>query len=121
MKISAISIPDTGIPAGIPETEPSQGLPVTELAVRHDKDPKVFTAAFGNQTIAPSVIIEDQATRDAAIQEFNDLIEMIFAQPETARFICRKLYRFLVYWDITAGSGNGYHRPPGNDFREQSI
>ncbi len=94
--------PDTGIPAGIPETEPSQGLPATELAVRHDKDPKVFTAAFGNQTIAPSAIIEDQATRDAAVQEFNEMIEMIFAQPETARFICRKLYRFLVYWDITA-------------------
>ena len=94
--------PDTGIPAGKPETELSQGLPATELAVRHDKDPKVFTAAFGNQTIAPAVIIEDLATRDAAIQEFDDLIEMIFARPETARFICRKLYRFLVYWDISA-------------------
>jgi uncharacterized protein (DUF1800 family) len=92
--------PDTGIPAGKPETELSQGLPAAELAVRHDKDPKIFTAAFGNQTIAPAVIIEDLATRDAAIQEFDDLIEMIFARPETARFICRKLYRFLVYWDI---------------------
>ncbi len=93
--------PDTGIPAGKPETIISQGLPATELAARHDKDPKVFTAAFGNQTIAPAVIIEDLATRDAAFQEFDDLIEMIFARPETARFICRKLYRFFVYWDIT--------------------
>jgi uncharacterized protein (DUF1800 family) len=94
--------PDTGIPASKLETIQSQGLPATELAARHDKDPKVFTAAFGNQTIAPATVIEDLATRDATIQEFDDLIEMIFAKPETARFICRKLYRFLVYWDITA-------------------
>jgi len=93
--------PDTGIPAGKLETELSQGQPATELAVRHDKDPKVFTAAFGNQTIAPALITEDLATRDAAKQEFDDLIEMIFARPETARFICRKLYRFMVYWDIS--------------------
>lgn len=94
--------PQTGIPASKPETILSEGLPSTELAVRHDKDPKVFTAVFGNQTIAPAEIIEDLATRDAAVGEFDDLIGMIFSRPETARFICRKLYRFLVYWDITA-------------------
>ncbi len=94
--------PDTGIPAGKPQTIMSQGLPATELAERHDKDPKVFTACFDNQTIATDSIVEDLATRDAAVREFDDLIEMIFARPETARFICRKLYRFFVYWDITA-------------------
>jgi uncharacterized protein (DUF1800 family) len=94
--------PDTGIPAGEPVTEVSQGLPATQLATRHDKDPKVFSAAFGNKTISPAVIMEDLATKDAAIGEFDEMIEMIFAQPETARFICRKLYRFFVYWDITA-------------------
>lgn len=94
--------PDTGIPAGKPVTEASQGAPPVQLATRHDKDPKVFSAVFGNKTISPSVIIEDLATKDAALLEFDEMIEMIFAQPETARFICRKLYRFLVYWDITA-------------------
>jgi uncharacterized protein (DUF1800 family) len=94
--------PDTGIPAGKLKTIPAEGNPATELAERHDKDTKVFTAAFGNQTIAPAEIVEDLATKNAAIQEFDDLIAMIFARPETARFICRKLYRFLVYWDISA-------------------
>jgi hypothetical protein len=28
-------------------------------------------------------------------------MDMIFDQPETARFICRKLYRFFVYYEIT--------------------
>jgi uncharacterized protein (DUF1800 family) len=108
--------PDTGIPAGKPETIVSQGLPATELASRHDKDPKAFTAAFGNQTIAPAVIIEDLATRDAAIQEFDDLIGMIFARAETARFICRKLYRFLVYWDITTEVETDIIGPLATDF-----
>ncbi len=26
---------------------------------------------------------------------------MVFAQPETARHLCRKLYRYLVYYEIT--------------------
>ena len=29
------------------------------------------------------------------------MIDMIFNQEETARFLCRKLYRFFVYYDIT--------------------
>jgi len=92
---------DTNIPTGKPETEMSQGAPATELAVRHDKETKVFTAAFGSQSISPFEIVEDQPTKAAALKEFDDLIEMIFAREETARFICRKLYRFFVYWNIS--------------------
>ncbi|MFO7722465.1 MAG: DUF1800 family protein [Bacteroidales bacterium] len=109
--------PDTSIPAGKLETENSTGLPVTELAVRHDKDPKVFTAAFGNQTIQPDEIIETLATKEAASKEFDDLIEMIFAREETARFICRKLYRFFVYWKISAEVETDIINPLATTFR----
>jgi uncharacterized protein (DUF1800 family) len=113
--------PDTGIPAGKLKTEPSQGLPVTDLAVRHDKSAKVFTAAFGNQTLQPSEIIEDQPTKAAAIKEFEDMIEMIFAQDETARFICRKLYRFFVYWDIAGEVETDIIEPLAATFRDNDY
>jgi uncharacterized protein (DUF1800 family) len=113
--------PDTGIPAGKLETEPAQGQPSTELAVRHDKNLKVFSAAFGGQTIQPVEIIEDQVTKTAAIQEFHDLIDMIFAQEETARFICRKLYRFLVYWDITTEVETDIIVPLAETFRTNNY
>jgi uncharacterized protein (DUF1800 family) len=93
--------PDTNFPTGKPETEMSQGLPAKELAVRHDTGIKTFSAAFANQSFQPSEIVEDLATLEAAQKEFDDMIEMIFARAETARFICRKLYRFFVYWDIS--------------------
>jgi uncharacterized protein (DUF1800 family) len=112
---------DNGIPTGKPETEMSQGLPATELAVRHDKEPKVFTAAFGSQVIQPDTVMEDQATLEAAYKEFDDMIEMIFAQPETARFICRKIYRFFVYWDITAEVESDIIGPLAVTFRTGSY
>jgi len=34
------------------------------------------------------------------LRELNDLVDMIFRQAETARFLCRKLYRWFVYYDI---------------------
>ncbi len=113
--------PETDIPAGKPETENAQGLPARELAVRHDKEPKVFTAAFGNQVIQPAEIIEGYATKEAANQEFDDMIEMIFAQEETARFICRKLYRFFVYWDITAEVETDIIDPLAATFRDNDY
>ncbi|OAV44475.1 hypothetical protein A3850_008215 [Lewinella sp. 4G2] len=33
--------------------------------------------------------------------EYKDLIAIIFDQPETARAMCREIYRFFVYYDIT--------------------
>ncbi|MDN3658844.1 DUF1800 domain-containing protein [Ferruginibacter paludis] len=60
---------------------------------RHDESDKQFSAFYGN------TIIKGRAGEDGAY-ELDDLIEMIFATDETARFICRKLYRFFVFYTI---------------------
>ncbi|TAE51790.1 MAG: DUF1800 domain-containing protein [Bacteroidetes bacterium] len=66
------------------------GSPYSEfVASRHDTSIKQFTQAFDNTAIANN-----------GDQEYKDLITMIFAQRETARFICRKLYRWFVYYVI---------------------
>ncbi|MFC6222150.1 DUF1800 family protein [Hymenobacter artigasi] len=58
-------------------------------ASRHDTTTKVFSSAFGNASIVASGNTEYQA-----------LINLIFQQVETARFIVRKLYRWFVYYLI---------------------
>lgn len=56
---------------------------------RHYKGNKYFSEAFNHQTIS-----------NAGEDEYKKLIEMIFAQKETARFIVRKFYRWFVYYNI---------------------
>lgn len=58
----------------------------------HDTGAKTFSAFYGSRTIAGS----DAAT------ELDALVDMIFDTPEAARFICRKIYRFFVYYEIDA-------------------
>ncbi len=62
-------------------------------AARHDTKDKLFSSAFQNSRITGGA--DGQ-------RELNDLVEMIFRQPETAKFLCRKLYRWFVYYDIDA-------------------
>ena len=70
-----------------------QGAPVSSYftANRHDTTAKVFSAAFGNASIAGN-----------GAAEYQDLINLIFQQAETARFLVRKLYRWFVYYVIDA-------------------
>jgi uncharacterized protein (DUF1800 family) len=58
---------------------------------RHDIRDKVFSPAYQNTVIKGS---------SDGQREMNDLLEMIFRQEETARFLCRRLYRWFVFYDI---------------------
>ncbi|MDE3057989.1 MAG: DUF1800 domain-containing protein [Bacteroidota bacterium] len=62
-------------------------------ATRHDTGDKQFSAHYQNQ------IINGRTGAEGA-NETDDLITMIFNQNETARYICRKLYRWFVYSSI---------------------
>ncbi len=88
---------DTGLPRGKAADAPNQ------IALRHDSGIKTFTEKFANTPIQPDAqyLIGDEATEEGALDEINQMMEMIFAQDETAKFICRKLYRYFVYYKIT--------------------
>lgn len=60
-----------------------------------NQEPKQLSARFGNVVIANN----DE-------NEYKDLIDVIFQQPETARAMCREIYRYFVYYDITAAVEN---------------
>lgn len=63
----------------------------------HNQTNKVFSANFGNTTIA------NQAGA-AGANEFDLFFDMLFTQQQDtiAKYICRRLYRFFVYYDIDA-------------------
>jgi uncharacterized protein (DUF1800 family) len=69
-------------------------------ASRHDTGVKQFSAAFQNQAIP-----------NGGAQEYQTLVDMIFGQAETARFLVRKLYRWLVYYVIDATTEQNVIQP----------
>lgn len=90
---------DTNLPSGKLSVENEAANP--KVTDRHDSGSKTFSSLFDAVVISPSELVGDKATYDAAYQELDDLIEMIFAKDETARFIMRKLYRHFVYHFIS--------------------
>lgn len=57
----------------------------------HDTGSKIFSAFYNNTTINGSTDPD---------MELDALIDMIFNTTEAARFICRKLYKWFVYYEI---------------------
>ena len=62
-------------------------------ATKHDTTSKQFSSYYNNKIIAGK-------TAAAGATETDDLISMIFERPEVAKFICRKIYQFFVYYHI---------------------
>lgn len=56
---------------------------------RHDKTTKVFSDAFGKLSI-----------QNKEAEEYKLLIDMVFNKKETAKYIARKIYRWLMYYKI---------------------
>ena len=71
------------------------------VASNHDASVKTFSSRFQGTVIQPNELIGDKATKEAALDELDQLVTMIFNQEAAARYICRRLYRFFVYYDIT--------------------
>jgi uncharacterized protein (DUF1800 family) len=60
---------------------------------RHDTTDKTFSSFFGTNTITGK-------TGQNGATELDDLINMIFLQPEVSKHMVRKLYKWFVYYDI---------------------
>ncbi|MBP8725099.1 MAG: DUF1800 domain-containing protein [Saprospiraceae bacterium] len=60
---------------------------------QHDTGNKTFSAFYNNRVITGKPLNQGE-------QELDELIDMIFSTVEVARHICRKLYRFFVYYEI---------------------
>lgn len=101
--------------------EGTPAVPVTpyvkENLNNHDKKDKVFSAFYGNKVIK-AVATPTRATMEAEIRE---LIDMILAVEETSKFICRKLYTYFCYYEITPDVEVNLIEPLAEVFRNSNY
>lgn len=74
---------------GYNTTNPDVKIESQFVPSRHDTLPKLLSHRFDNAIIT-----------DMGDKEYAYLIDLIFTKDECARFICRKLYRWFVYYRI---------------------
>lgn len=81
----------------------------------HDTEDKTFSSAFQGTVIRGANNAQDM------FRELNDFVEMIYAQDATAKYLCRKLYRFFVRKDISAEVEQDIIDPLAATFRDNNY
>lgn len=82
-------------------------------STKHDTSNKQFSA-FYNNTIITGRTLEDGAL------ELDDLLTMIFSKEDVSLNICRKIYRWFVYYDIDATTEQNVIAPLAQIFRSNN-
>lgn len=82
-------------------------------ASSHDNDPKQFSARFNNAIVQadPLLLNGGNPTEASALDELQQLIDLIYAKPETTKNICWRIYRFFVYAPHTPTDSLAIDRP----------
>ncbi len=88
-------------------------------ASKHDFGEKQFSHRFGNYKIEEwDATGKSDAQKEVRIEEeLKEFLDMVLAQDETAKFICRKMYRFFVSRNITSEIENDIIAPLATTFR----
>jgi len=85
---------ETGLPRGI--------IRGGTLATSHEEGVKTFSSRMGNGTVTPDpdLMIGGNPTEASVLDEISQFVDLIYNQSETARSICREIYRFFVYHQV---------------------
>lgn len=86
----------------------------TFTASKHDSSNKQFSAFYDNTIITGRTGISGE-------YELDDLLDMLFRQEELSMFICRKLYRFFVYYQIDETIETNVIAPLAKIFRDNNY
>ena len=86
----------------------------TFTSSKHDITNKQFSSFYNNTIITGR-------SGAAGANELDDMLNMILATNESAMFICRKLYRWFVYYDIDATTEANVITPLAQIFRNNNY
>lgn len=81
---------------------------------RHDTGDKTFSAFYNNKVIKGKI-------GAAGADEMVELIDMILEKDEVAKHVCRRLYRYFVYYDIDAFTEHAVIEPLADIFRNSGY
>lgn len=84
-------------------------------STRHDTNPKAFSSFYNNTVIA------GRTGATAGDIELDEMLNMIFNVQEVAKYICRRIYRWFVYYDIDASVEANIITPLANIFRSNNY
>jgi len=84
---------------------------VVFVVAQHDTTDKQFSARYGNK------VIKGRATAQGAVQELDEMLDMIFAQQATSEFIVKELYVWFVNSEITDDVSKNVIEPLAKDLR----
>jgi uncharacterized protein (DUF1800 family) len=82
---------------------------------RHSTANKTFSSFFNN------TVITGRTGTTAGALELADLMNMIFAQQEVAKFIARRVYRWFVYYTLDAATEANVITPLADIFRNANY
>lgn len=91
-----------------------QGQTYFDTNNRHDTTNKTFSAFYNNTVITGQTGTNGQL-------ELDQMLTMIFATTESARFICRRIYQFFVYGVISADVETNVIQPMADIFRNNNY
>ncbi|MEO9482403.1 MAG: DUF1800 family protein [Ekhidna sp.] len=85
---------ETGLPRGV--------VRGGTVASSHEEGTKTFSARMNNGSVTPDpdLLVGGNPTEESVLDEISQYVDLIYGQPETARSICRELYRFFVYHQV---------------------
>ena len=81
---------------------------------RHDTTDKQFSSFYNNTVIKGQTGINGS-------KELDEMLNMIFLQNEVSLYICRRLYRFFIYYDITPAIESSFIAPLAELFRQSNY
>ncbi len=81
----------------------------------HDTADKKFSAFYNN------TVIKGGTTAATGEKELDDMLTMIFNAEEVSKFICRKLYQYFVFYDITPSVEKEVIEPLAKIFRDNKY
>jgi uncharacterized protein (DUF1800 family) len=84
-------------------------------STRHDTGNKQFSAFYNN------TVIQGKSGSTAGEEELDALLDMIFATQEVAKYLCRRIYRWFVYYDIDDVVEANIITPLANIFRNNNY
>jgi uncharacterized protein (DUF1800 family) len=84
-------------------------------STRHDTKSKQFSSFYN------STLIAGKTGATAGDDELNALMDMIFGTQEVAKYICRRLYRWFVYYDIDSTVETSIITPLANLLRSNNY
>ncbi|HCP93556.1 MAG TPA: hypothetical protein DIU05_05930 [Bacteroidetes bacterium] len=82
---------------------------------KHDTNNKQFSSFYNN------TVINGRTGTNAGMDELNDMLNMIFAHQETSKYICRKLYRYFIYYVIDESVETNVIEPLAKAFRDSNY